>query len=578
MKYLKLLIIPLLFLILVGCNNQEENQKAYQTFKVKLIEDNKVEEQTLPYGKALNNLPKLTKEGHKFLGWFYADEKELIPVNEYDIVNRDLELVAKFEAIKYNVTIYTNTENQVLTFKYNDPLIIPENLKRPSYNLVLIENGSGLKISEGEVIKNNLYLTLNYEYSDLNTERYLVSINFDNGSEPINFYVLPGEIINLPNIKKEGYVFNKYKNTDTNQFVTTSLKVENNLNLIATYKVIYHTIVFRSTPYGGEHINDIKVKHNETLLNRLPVFSKPGVKFLYWEDEAGNHIDENQKVTQNLTLRPVFEYLETKKDYLKYEIKNDEVTILGLANKDVKNLIIPKLIDNYPVKNIIDYAFANETQLKYVKIPSSISNYGQGIFYNCSSLSEVVLPENITRIPAQMFMNTALAKVNFPNSIEVIENEAFFNSTLTNIDLPLKLTTISDYAFFNNNLKSLVLPNNLISIGRQAFRKNKYLAKLDFNNNLKYLKEFAFSECYELREVSLPYTLEYLGKYAFAECSKLREITIYDQIKNISSYHFDDYQDLAVIHVIKTKNKLPYPYLWNYNRVGKGKHYDYTYK
>jgi len=73
-----------------------------------------------------------------------------------------------------------------------------------------------------------------------------------------------------------------------------------------------------------------------------------------------------------------------------------------------------------------------------------VTNIGNSMFYACYSLSNVEIPNSVTKI----------------------ENIAFGNcSSLTSVTIPNSITSIRDYAFNGTNITSLTIPNSVIYIG-----------------------------------------------------------------------------------------------------------------
>jgi len=129
-----------------------------------------------------------------------------------------------------------------------------------------------------------------------------------------------------------------------------------------------------------------------------------------------------------------------------------------------------------------------------------------------SSITEVVLSDSITEIPAKAFADfTNLTKVTLPSAIRTIPNEAFKNCTaLKSVTIPSSVTRIGDSAFENCTSLNLCDKN-----GGYAFA-----------NGIKFIGQKAFGGVMENTEccISLPSSLEKLGKYAF--CMKNAEYYI----------------------------------------------------
>ena len=112
--------------------------------------------------------------------------------------------------------------------------------------------------------------------------------------------------------------------------------------------------------------------------------------------------------------------------YLKYTVKNDKITITGLADENVTAVDIPSTIDGKTVEVITDYAFAHR-KVESINIPASITTIGYCAFYNCSPLSSVTFSENsnLKTIGGKAFYKTALTSFFVPASVEEIEASIF---------------------------------------------------------------------------------------------------------------------------------------------------------
>ena len=85
----------------------------------------------------------------------------------------------------------------------------------------------------------------------------------------------------------------------------------------------------------------------------------------------------------------------------------------------------------------------------------------KGIFYNCTNLESVKLPDNLKYIEEEMFMFCEnLKSINIPNSVLFIKTNAFRNTAIKNINLPLSLNLIGHGAFLNTNINIVYLPSS----------------------------------------------------------------------------------------------------------------------
>ena len=164
------------------------------------------------------------------------------------------------------------------------------------------------------------------------------------------------------------------------------------------------------------------------------------------------------------------------------------------------------------------HAFENCANLKEIKIPASVANWGCDAF-NGSGLTKVELPEGLTTIGRSAFENCKnLKNAILPATVKTIEDNAFKNSGLTKVELPEGLTTIGSYAFENcAGLKEITIPASLKTWGENAFR-DCGLSKVELPDNLTAIGAGVFAGCGELKSIKIPATVTELGGAAFRDC------------------------------------------------------------
>lgn len=170
-----------------------------------------------------------------------------------------------------------------------------------------------------------------------------------------------------------------------------------------------------------------------------------------------------------------------------------------------------------------------ELRLRSVKLPTSAKSIEGDAFYNCSYLTDVIIPEGIERIKdGGAFRGCAIKSISLPNSLTYIGGYAFsYCSYLSTVSFSPNLKTIEGYAFCGcYNLSSVILPTSLSSIGIRAFQGNSALT-----------------------ELRIPSSVESIGAEAFADCSNLKKIYTYvvDPI-DINTNTFSTYAS-ATLHI-----------------------------
>ncbi|MBQ1507657.1 MAG: leucine-rich repeat domain-containing protein [Ruminococcus sp.] len=127
---------------------------------------------------------------------------------------------------------------------------------------------------------------------------------------------------------------------------------------------------------------------------------------------------------------------------------NYTVSVIGnsvFQQKKLKSVEIPDTI-----KEIQDYCFASNPDLKTVKMSNSVKTLGADAFFNCPALESIELPETIESVGVYAFTGTGMTSVTIPES-----------STFTSID---------QYTFSEcQNLKEVVIPATVTDIADNAF-------------------------------------------------------------------------------------------------------------
>ena len=132
---------------------------------------------------------------------------------------------------------------------------------------------------------------------------------------------------------------------------------------------------------------------------------------------------------------------------------------------------------NINVPNTVTYidhqAFARCLALTNIDLPDSIGFIGQGAFWNCTNLSNVRLPATKTqRLEWGLFSGcSSLTSIVIPNNINAIMHQVFENTGLTSIEIPASVIWIGDHVFdgCDNLSGSVELSEDLTHIGEFAF-------------------------------------------------------------------------------------------------------------
>lgn len=245
--------------------------------------------------------------------------------------------------------------------------------------------------------------------------------------------------------------------------------------------------------------------------------------------------------------------------------------------------------DNMKAEELKIYsaAFAGCTALENVSFPTEIPVYlaeGYRAFKNCSSLREVVLPESVSSIPAQLFEGcTSLEKVSFSDSLTSIGSHAFNGcSSLVSVSSSRSLMSIGDSAFADcSSLESFEGPDREITVYSEAFENCSSLQSIslkisgempsrlfmgcsslksvEISGNAKSLGYAIFSGCGSLERIDLSgLDLEEIENEAFRNCASLVSVKLPNSVKEIGNSAFEGCTMLISINVPKSLEQLGY--------------------
>ena len=107
--------------------------------------------------------------------------------------------------------------------------------------------------------------------------------------------------------------------------------------------------------------------------------------------------------------------------------------------------------------------------LKNIVIPNKTKKLGDYAFRNCTELTEVTLPESVTKIPSGIFEGCcSLKTVNAPNVDTVCEHAFYGCKNLEAFDFS-KLQTLEYMAFAYTGIHEAIFSNRLVNLGTAIF-------------------------------------------------------------------------------------------------------------
>ncbi len=237
------------------------------------------------------------------------------------------------------------------------------------------------------------------------------------------------------------------------------------------------------------------------------------------------------------------------------------------------DVVIPKTYRGVPVECISASAFRNQTQIRSISLPDSLTSIESNAFAGCTGLTSIVIPDKVTSVDSTAFSGcTNITTVSMPASIRnyipnvknatitsgnAIQANAFENcTTLLSVTLPDSLGSIGNNAFYGcTNLNGLNMPSNVISIEANAFYNCTSISSIVLPDSISSLDSTAFTGCSNLKEITLPATFislipkanlqeiiitsgQNIPERAFYNCSQLTKVVLPKSITDIGNNAF----------------------------------------
>ena len=194
------------------------------------------------------------------------------------------------------------------------------------------------------------------------------------------------------------------------------------------------------------------------------------------------------------------------------------------------------------VMNIGYTAFSGCSGLESVSIGTGLVSIGESAFSNCSKLANIVYNaiSTVDLVPnPTIFNNNGGAAVIIGDAVERIPSNLFYASNIKSVVIGQSVASIGNSAFQNcSALTSIIIPDNVSSIGASAFSGCTGLTNATIGNGLSNLPNNAFFNCSGLLSVSIPNSITGIGASAFSGCSKLAAINLPESLESVGSYAF----------------------------------------
>lgn len=241
--------------------------------------------------------------------------------------------------------------------------------------------------------------------------------------------------------------------------------------------------------------------------------------------------------TQNLTVIEEAAFKETK-NLNTVSLPDTIKTISKEAFYDsgIENIHLPKNL-----KQIGTMAFA-KNGLKDIVIPNKTKRLGEYAFLDCKELTEVVLPESVTKIPSGIFEGCcSLKTINAPN-VDTVCEQAFYDCKNLEVFDFSKLQALGYMAFAYTGIHEAIFSNRLVNLGTAIFSSCNNLQIVDMKAcKIREIPCQCFCFCNKLKNIQLPQDITAFDSSCFLR-AKINKLVI-----NAGTYVDDNAFDKSFI-------------------------------
>lgn len=235
---------------------------------------------------------------------------------------------------------------------------------------------------------------------------------------------------------------------------------------------------------------------------------------------------------------------DTEGDFIYIE-SGGEAAIHGYTG-NAAEVIIPASLGGYPVTSIGVCAFKNSISLTQLVIPDGVTRIRSNAFQNCTALAQIHIPDSVTQIDTHAFYGcSSLKALRLHDNIDNINILAFYGCSAIRYCSPDSLTayvlTDVGYSFTHPDYPLLTLKAFEDASGQRTFTIadcDESAVSVSFPDHVAAIDRYAFFNCDQLTEIIVPDTVTEIAQSTFEGCSSLNRITLPGSIEKIDASAF----------------------------------------
>ena len=232
-----------------------------------------------------------------------------------------------------------------------------------------------------------------------------------------------------------------------------------------------------------------------------------------------------------------------------YEVKDGEVYIYGYIGNE-KDIEIPDVIDDCPVKYIADNAFNSHNGITSVKMPVELVYIGEKAFYNNKVLKTVIVSDgatsSLTEIGNYAFYGCEqLTSFVYPETMSINKFGSYVFDKTPIVDSDEDFVVVAGALIaYNGYGMSITIPDSVSYITTDVFRDKGFITDIAFgvNSKLKTIDSYAFMNCIGIKSIIFPVSLRSVASDAFYGCDYLYSVE-FSTVKELVSVDYNAFRE-----------------------------------
>jgi len=202
--------------------------------------------------------------------------------------------------------------------------------------------------------------------------------------------------------------------------------------------------------------------------------------------------------------------------------------------------------------------------LTSVSIGKNVTSIGTHAFYNCNALESIIIDKKVASIGKEAFWGCNLTSVHitdiaawcnidfFDEYSSPLNNAKLYlnNKELTELIIPEDITRIKEYAFEGcYSIVKLTISNSVTSIGERSFCDCEALTSVTIGDIVTSIGTNAFYGCGKLTSIKLGKSIMSIGESAFKDCNAITQCYCYSTKPPTINNSFNSYPTQTILYI-----------------------------